>query len=250
MSNIELRYKVLIAVCMLILLTMIIPAVLLNISFAKAKSKYRKMENYYYSNKESFDEIASYFKSLYADGLYIANFNAENGSKVDLIYKRKSDLLSEPLKKDVIGEKFVSALTGLRDKYQYDIEHTYSVFSYIEAYYDDDGDMLLVMNAYSESLKSDEDRTSNIYLVYADENYTGKRSFIDIDGRVKLKKSRLPINGALGIKRAIWDKQKPSPSKWEGLPYPKETTTRSFCVFCAERKIALPLAQCEQKVRY
>ncbi|MDE7400180.1 MAG: hypothetical protein K2N06_11720 [Oscillospiraceae bacterium] len=61
-------------------------------------------------------------------------------------------------------------------------------FSYIEAYYDEDGDMLLVMNAYLESLKFNEDRAFNIYLVYADENYTGKPSSINIDRSGKVEK--------------------------------------------------------------
>ncbi|MDE7400179.1 MAG: hypothetical protein K2N06_11715 [Oscillospiraceae bacterium] len=117
MSNVKLRYKVLISVCIWILLTMVIPAILLKISFDKAKSKHRMVENYYYSNRESFDEITSYFKGLYIDGLYIAKFNAENGS-----------LLSAPSEKDIIGEEFVSALAGLRDKYQNDGEHIYPVF--------------------------------------------------------------------------------------------------------------------------
>lgn len=191
MPGIILKRKIKIVIIIVLVLVLLIPIIWLGVSFAKDKSKYRMVENYYYSNTESFNEISSYFKNLYSEGLYRVQFPYTGDFNKIALYQDDNDdrTTTTSSEKNVYDENFVSVLANLRNKYQANSE--YPIFSNVRAYFDKDGDMQLIINAYSEPLKTKGDintpDTRNIYLVYCDEGYDGECSFIGIGSSDDIK---------------------------------------------------------------
>lgn len=142
-----------------------------------------KTENFYRSNRDEFNQISTYFKGLYYNGLYEAGFSFSSPDEIKLKYDDGENYYenSYPLS----DGKIASTLDSLRDKYRQDSDC--GGFWYAAAFYDEDGDMLLIIRTYSDYLKSAKDRTWNLYLVYYDEGYTGYRSFLEIDKREDIK---------------------------------------------------------------
>lgn len=159
------------------------PVIWLGASFAAEKARYRRAEKYYYSNKDSFNTISSYFKDIYSDGLYSAEFNLSDADKVELTFHGSDGKWLSSVEKDVDGEKFSSSLAELRQKYGSDDA---PAFWGVYAYYDKEGDMLMIIPAYSGEIIKDTDDLHTpyrtvYYLVYYDEECSGTRSFSGID---------------------------------------------------------------------
>ena len=155
-------------VCMIkkvaiILLLVILLLPLLSVISYYAPYKY--VENCFYSNKENFEQLPSYFKILQTDGI----------SSVDIDENDLSNTVYNEVK---------AILASLQEQYRKDNE--YAVFSFAKAEYDENGNVLLYMIAKSEKLKNGDGINSHdirmYYLVYIDENYNGNsRLHIDKD---------------------------------------------------------------------
>lgn len=168
-----------IVVTVLLFLPLIYLGVSFGVSYRADKLKYKKIENYYHADSESFDAIVEDFKSCYKENLYEIKFNYNN---TYLDYKLKhADSNGETVysseKKDCSDASFIRKLSKLREKYQKNCE--YPVFSDIYAYYDKRGKMLLYMQVYNERISAEE--KGCYYLVYIEEDYSGNGSSLGID---------------------------------------------------------------------
>ena len=55
-----------------------LPLFYLGLSFYKDALKYKRIENYYHANKESFDLIVEYYENLYQENLYEVKYDCDN----------------------------------------------------------------------------------------------------------------------------------------------------------------------------
>lgn len=146
-------------------------------------TRYSFVEDCYFSNKEKFSDISMNFKELYSDNLCNAKLDGDSG-KLGLHYKFSKDnnefIYSSEIN-DCSGKSFVDALNQLQE--QYEVNSEYPVFSSVDAYYDNDGNMLLYMQVFKKDIekKQIEKEIVCYYLVYIDEGYHGNDSSIGID---------------------------------------------------------------------
>ena len=123
------------------------------------------------------------FKELYSDNLCNAKLDGDS-EKLELHYKFSKDnnefIYSTEIN-DCSGKSFVDALNQLQE--QYEVNSEYPVFSSVDAYYDNDGNMLLYMQVFKKDIekKANEKEIVCYYLVYIDEGYRGNDSSIGID---------------------------------------------------------------------
>ena len=114
---------------------------------------YKYVEDCFYTNKDDFEKISYYLESLYDEG-------------------KKHIKISENSNCDEI----TAILVKLQKQYQN--ESKYPVFSYVDVYYDSDGDVMFYIQAKKEKLKNRNGINSAdircYYIVYVDENYDGK----------------------------------------------------------------------------
>lgn len=150
---------------------------------AASENSHRKFtENCYYSNDEELNQICSSFKEMYSDGLRQAELKGDTG-ELELSYRTEErGLYSETI--DFSDTYCTDILNNLRQQYQ--PQSDYPVFSAIRAFYDDNGDMLLFVQAKKRALKkkSNDMESPDIrcyYLVYIDEGYSGHGSSLGID---------------------------------------------------------------------
>ncbi len=146
-------------------------------------TRYNFAKDYYYSNKENFSDISSSFKKMYSNNLCNAKFDNDK-EKLNLHYKytnENNDLAYSSEVKDCSRESFSVALNQLKEQYQVDSD--YPVFSSVNAYYDNSGNMLLYIQVKKKSTKNikDEQKVICYYLVYVDEEYSGNDSLLGID---------------------------------------------------------------------
>lgn len=146
-------------------------------------TRYSFVEDYYFSNKEKFGDISTNFKELYSDNLCNAKLDGDS-EKLELHYKfskDNNDFIYSTEINDSSGKSFVDALNQLQEQYKANSE--YPVFSYVDAYYDNDGNMLLYMQVFKKDIetKANEKEIVCYYLVYIDEGYHGNGSSIGID---------------------------------------------------------------------
>ncbi len=157
----------------------VLPFFYFGVAYWADKLKYKKIENYYYANTESFDSIVKYFEGLYKENLYGAKYDCDNTYYVlGLEHADESGEIhytSENVECTDTG--FIRDLSKLREKYQKNCD--YPIFSTIYAYYDKEGNMLLHMQAYNEKINEEERR--NYYLVYIEDGYSENSSFLGID---------------------------------------------------------------------
>ncbi len=146
-------------------------------------TRYSFVEDCYFSNKEKFSDISMNFKELYSDNLCNAKLDGDSG-KLELHYKFSKDnnefIYSAEIN-DCSGKSFLDALNQLQE--QYEVNSEYPVFSSVDAYYDNDGNMLLYMQVFKKDIekKANEKEIVCYYLVYIDEGYRGNDSSIGID---------------------------------------------------------------------
>ena len=116
---------------------------------------YTYMENCFYSNRDDFEKIQSYLESLYDEDKKHIIIETGESSNYDEI---------------------TAILVKLQKQYQSDSK--YPVFSYVDVYYDNDGDMMFYIQIKKEKLKNSDGVNSpdiRLYqLVYIDENYDGR----------------------------------------------------------------------------
>lgn len=175
--KITLKHKIKVAAIIAGVLVILAVIVRFNLWLFEDKILIFKTENFYRSNRDEFNKISTYFKGLYSNGLYEAGFSFSSPDKIKLKYNDGENHYENyyPLS----DGKIASTLDSLRDNYRQDSDR--GGFLYVKAYYDEDGDMLLIIRIYSDYLKNAKDRTWNLYLVYYDEGYTGHHSFLGID---------------------------------------------------------------------
>ena len=156
-----------------------LPLFYLGLSFYKDALKYKRIENYYHANKESFDLIVEYYENLYQENLYEVKYDCDNSYlEYKLKYTNDSNETTYSIEEvDCTDENFLEELSKLRKKYQSKCD--YLVFSDICVCYDKEGNMLLYVQAYNEKISEEERR--NYYLVYIEEGYSGNSSSLGID---------------------------------------------------------------------
>lgn len=162
-----------------VMVIILLPLFYLGISFYVDALKYKRIENYYHENKESFNSIVEYYDKLYQENLYEVKYDCDNSYlECKLKYTNDSKETTYSFEEvDCTDERFLEELSKLREKYQRNCD--YLVFSDIRAYYDNEGNMLLYVQAYNEKISTDERR--NYYLVYIEEGYNGNGSSLGID---------------------------------------------------------------------
>lgn len=156
---------------LVVFILLIIPISLFMIGYIKnvyLKKEY--VEMFYKDNPQTFDEIATFFKQNFTESISTIQYDQEK----HILEKRYKESYTYS---DCSGEKFDIALSQLRDEYQQDSE--YKVFSFIRAFFDESGNMLLYLVVKSE--KNTEDKIRNYYLVYIDDEYNGHGSELAID---------------------------------------------------------------------
>lgn len=128
---------------------------------------YKYVENCFYSNTEIFEQLPSLLKTLQTED--ISSVQIEENDLSNASYNEVKTILA-----------------GLQEQYRKDSD--YAVFSFVNAEYDENGNLLLYMIAKSEKLKNGDGINSHdirfYYLVYIDENYSGN-SRIHIDKNYK-----------------------------------------------------------------
>lgn len=168
------RKTVLFAIGILVLLS---PLLWIGTAYLREASKYWRIKHYYRSDQDSFQEIASYFKDLYEDQMRNAKLELRDG-KLYWNYRENPDTYE----KDIANESIFAVLSGLRERYAPKSPHQYPVFSYADAYYDAEGNMLMILNAYSKpATYGDEPGYKSYYLIYIDKEYDGHASWLGID---------------------------------------------------------------------
>ena len=123
MKKIEHKRKLIIIT--VIVLIMIIPIIWLSISYLSNLSKYRLVKKYYYSDTEYFNEISSYFKSIYEKGLVSAEL--DNGI-LHLKYKtdnKGGEYSYSGYEKDINNESANVSLVELNKKYKSNSKFTH-----------------------------------------------------------------------------------------------------------------------------
>ncbi|MCM1508619.1 MAG: hypothetical protein NC177_16030 [Ruminococcus flavefaciens] len=118
---------------------------------------YAYVQGCLYSNKDDFERLPDYVKSLYSEGT------------THITIKENSDC-----------KEINAILAGLKKQYQKD--SPYPVFSSVDVHYDSDGDVMFMITARKEKLpKSNGIESPDIRyysLVYIDEDYDGSSSYI------------------------------------------------------------------------
>lgn len=157
----------------------VFPIVSLGASYAARRLEIRKIEQYYLSDPERFDEISAYFKALYSEGLFRARLA---DGRLCLEYRDGEWNISSD-ERNASEERVWLTLAELREKYQ--PNSPYPIFSLVRAYYDGEGNLLLYLLARSEPIEGRdatvEHDITNAYLVYIDEDYGGTHSALGID---------------------------------------------------------------------
>ncbi|MBP1563686.1 MAG: hypothetical protein J6C38_08205 [Oscillospiraceae bacterium] len=152
----------------------LVPALLL---FNSYNADYNFTKNCYFSNQKTLDNLSQYFKSLNNEGLSHAEFNGNTG-EISLYGDSETKITNEELK---------STLNGLRAQYQ-------DGFSFVDAYFDSEGDMLLYMQTKVKKTNGDGLNSPDLficYLVYIDERYSGKNAPL----RISDYKDARPVSG-------------------------------------------------------
>lgn len=131
------------------------------------RAPYKYTEDCFYSNEQDFERLSLCFSNLYSDGMTYAEYK-EDTDYFCADFKGGSTFSDSYNDVEVI-------LNGLRERYQQDSD--YPVFSSVKAQYDDNGAMMLTVQAKKEKLKNGDGINKPdirvIYLVYIDENYDG-----------------------------------------------------------------------------
>ena len=157
-----------IIIAVVALACVLVPTILIFISY---NADYNFTKNCYFSNQNTFDEMSQYFKSLYIEGLSRAKFNGNTG-EISLYNNSETEISNDELK---------VVLNNLREQYQTD--SYFPPFSFVDAYYDSEGDMLLYMRAKVRHTNGDGLNSPDLfisYLVYIDEGYSGKKAPLKI----------------------------------------------------------------------
>lgn len=169
-----------IIIAIVILACVLVPAILL---FNSYNADYNFTKDCYFSNQKTFDEMSQYFKSLYNEGLSCAKFNGNTG-EISLYNDTETESSS--------NDELKAVLNDLQKQYQNDSK--YPPFSFVDAYYDSEGDMLLYMRAKVKKTNGDGLNSPDLficYLVYIDEDYSGKKAPL----RISEYKDAKPFSG-------------------------------------------------------
>ena len=145
-----------------------IVSILLLFPFLRQAYNNSKVKGYYKNNKETFQLFVDEFKKLYSNGIKSISYTDEHG------FLLNSEDGQEKIERD--SEKCCAVADGLKelkDKYQQNSD--LPVFTYAEACFDDNGNMLLSLlvkgtEPFKKSNDSDEYRTC-WYLIYIDDDY-------------------------------------------------------------------------------
>lgn len=146
-------------------------------------TEYKFTKNCYYSNEEDMNKLCSGFKELYSAGMYRADLDGDTGTLELSYYTEEREYYSETI--DFSDTYCTDILNNLSRQYRAHSE--YPVFASIEAYYDDNGNMLLIMQAEKSALKkkkTGDPESPSIrcnYLIYIDSEYSGHGSPFIID---------------------------------------------------------------------
>lgn len=168
-----------IIIAIVALACVLVPTILIFISY---NADYNFTKKCYFSNQKTFDEMSQYFKSLYIEGLSRAKFNGNTG-EISLYSDSETEISNDELK---------AVLNNLQKQYQTDSK--YPPFSFVDAYYDSDGNMLLYMRAKVKKTNGDGLNSPDLficYLVYIDEDYSGKKAPL----RIADNKDARPVSG-------------------------------------------------------
>lgn len=143
--NIKKRFRIIILTIPALLIISAVVFFIISYSYP-----YHYLRDCFYLNKEEFNQIVLYLKDTYRE------------DQTHIVINTNSDY-------NEINE----VLTRLKEQYQNDSE--YPVFSSVDAYYDEEGNMMLTIQARKEKIMSGdgmENPDIRCYeLVYIDENY-------------------------------------------------------------------------------
>lgn len=168
MNNKSKRIKLflIVAVCAIVSILLLFP-------FVRQAYNNSKVKGYYKNNKETFQLFVDEFKKLYSNGIKSISYTDEHG------FLLNSEDVQEKIERD--SEKCRAVADGLKelkDKYQQNSDLL--VFTYAEACFDGNGNMLLYLlvkgtEPFKKSNDSDEYRTC-WYLIYIDDDYSDSGS--------------------------------------------------------------------------
>lgn len=169
-----------IIIAIVALACVLVPTILILVSY---NADYNFTKNCYFSNQKTFDEMSQYFKSLYNEGLSRAQFSGNTG-EISLYNDIETDCST--------NDELKAVLNDLQKQYQTD--SYFPPFSFVDAYYDSEGDMLLYMRAKVKHTNGDGLNSPDLficYLVYIDEDYSGKKAPLKIADN----KDARPVSG-------------------------------------------------------
>ena len=133
---------------------------------------YKYTEDCLYSNKEDFERLSLCFSNLYSDGMTYAEYK-EDTDYFYTDFKGDSAFSDNTFNNSNSYNEVEDILDRLREQYQKGSD--YPVFSSVKAQYDNNGEMMLTVQAKKEKLKNGDGVNSpdirTFYLLYIDENY-------------------------------------------------------------------------------
>lgn len=157
---------------MIVLILLLLAAALIIFFRVSYLARYKYTKDCFYSNKDEFESLLKCFDDLYSEGITYAEYE-EGTDCFSVDYGGDDVFLNTAADDSDLYNDVKAILTRLREQYQKDSD--YPVFSSVEVQYDDNGDMLLSVQAKKKKLKNcDGVDTPDIIvysLVYIDENY-------------------------------------------------------------------------------
>lgn len=136
-------------------------------------SPYHQIERCYKENKASFQQIVQTFKNRYTDSLNSVIYSLDDHS-FTLNFNHAKDIVDDS------NEDISEILEHLQEQYRSQSDLS-SVFSTVNAYFDQSGNMLLYLIAQKDSNGKDADTSKCYYLIYIDDSYYGHNSDLAID---------------------------------------------------------------------
>lgn len=141
------------------------------------------IKTYYYRDKRDFNVIESFFKELYTED--ILSTSLYNNGNLLIGYNNDS------VTKNISDEQVVTSLNHLKEKYAakgypeiWHEDYNYN-FSFINVKYDENGNMMLVIQAYIKEIDTNDklnnpDKT-DYYFIYCDSDYDKKDKKLRFD---------------------------------------------------------------------
>lgn len=152
--------------------------------FCKITEGKRFIKQCYFNNKNEFNYIAEFFLNNYEKSVNRIRYDVKS-NELAFYYCDGNNTVAK-CKDEYIYTKIIE----LKNKYR---EYSdYEILNYIDAYYDEKGKILLIIPLQRTQIKNKSADDADVhvrYLLYIDEDYSGKSSTLSIDNNGSIEES-------------------------------------------------------------